>query len=94
MFILRIDHAVSDYDGWKAIFDSDPVDRQRSGVRRYRVMRGVDDPSHVSIDLEFETSGEAEVMLSALREVWDRVSGTVISDPQARIVEVAETREF
>ena len=54
MTILRIEHAVSDYGTWKAAFDSDPAGRAQSGVRRYRIMRPVDDPHYVMIDLEFE----------------------------------------
>jgi hypothetical protein len=31
MPILRIEHAVPDFNGWKRAFDSDPVDRKGSG---------------------------------------------------------------
>ena len=44
MTILRIEHPVRDFDIWKEAFDADPVGRERSGVRRCRVMRPVDDP--------------------------------------------------
>ena len=30
----------------------------------------------------------------ALRVLWERVAGTVMSDPSARIVEPVETREY
>jgi hypothetical protein len=40
MVILRIEHRVSNYGGWKQAFDSDPVDRKGSGVRRYQILRG------------------------------------------------------
>ena len=43
MHILRIEHAVPDFESWKAAFDGDPIGRERSGVRRYRVMRASDD---------------------------------------------------
>ena len=46
------------------------------------------------VDLEFDTESEAEAMLASLRAVWDRVQGTVISDPRARIVDVVETTEY
>jgi hypothetical protein len=36
MHILRIEHPVPNYNAWKAAFDSDPIDREGSGVRRYR----------------------------------------------------------
>jgi len=43
------------------------------------------------IDLDFDTAKEAEALLAALRLIWGRVEGTVISDPKARIVEAVET---
>ena len=51
MYILRIEHPVSDFDGWKKAFDSDPIGREKSGVRRYRVLRPIDDAKYVMIDL-------------------------------------------
>jgi hypothetical protein len=33
MYILRIEHPVPDFEGWKTAFDSDPVGREKSGVR-------------------------------------------------------------
>lgn len=94
MPILRIEHAVPDFEGWKRAFDSDPVGRERSGVRRYQILRSMDDPNYVMIDLEFDTRAEAESLLAAMREVWGRVEGQVMWHPQARIVEIAETREY
>jgi ribosomal protein L35AE/L33A len=94
MTILRIEHPVRDFDIWKEAFDADPVGRERSGVRRYRVMRPVDDPAYVLIDLEFDSSREAEDLLANMRVVWERVSGTIMSDPRARIVESVETLEY
>lgn len=91
MYILRIEHPVSSYDGWKEAFDSDPIGRKRSGVRRYRVMRATDDPNYVMIDLEFDSASEAEAAHTALRELWDRVE--VMHSPQARIVEAVESKE-
>jgi hypothetical protein len=94
MFVLRIEHAVPDWNGWKKAFDSDPVGRQKSGVRRYRILRPMDDPNYVLIDLDFDTAAEAEALLAAMRRVWGRVQGTVMRDPQARIVESVEQREY
>jgi hypothetical protein len=92
--ILRIEHPVFDYEAWKAAFDSDPIGREKSGVRRYQIQRAIDDANHVMIDLEFDTHGEAQAMLAALRVVWDRVAGTIIANPRARIVEPVETRQY
>jgi hypothetical protein len=94
MYILRIEHPVSDFDGWKKAFDSDPVGREKSGVRRYRVLRPIDDPKYIMIDLEFDTTSQANALLAAMRVVWNRVQGKIIFDPRARIVEAVETREY
>jgi len=94
MYILRIEHAVSNFDGWKKAFDSDPVGREKSGVRRYRIMRPVDDPQYIMIDLEFESTSHAEAVLAAMRDVWGRVQGKIIFKLQARIVEAVETKEY
>ncbi len=94
MYILRIEHPVPDFDGWKQAFDSDPVSRENSGVRSYRILRPVDDAHYVMIDLEFDTASQAETLLSALRVVWGRVEGRIMMNPQARIVEAVEIGEY
>ncbi len=94
MILLHIEHPVPDFDGWKAAFDSDPVGRQRSGVRSYRVLRPTDNPNYAIIDLEFDTLDQAEALLAAMQQVWKRVSGTVMQNPQWRISEVVETRTY
>jgi len=91
MYTLRIEHPIYDFEGWKKAFDNDPVSREKSGVRRYQILRPVDDPKYVMIDLEFDTTKQAEALLAAMRAVWGRVQGTIMSNPQARIVEVVET---
>lgn len=93
MAIVHIEHPVLDYDRWKAAFDSDPVGRQKSGVRRYRVARAADDPSLVMIDLELDTLPEAERMLASLQVMWGRVDGVLIHAPKGRVFDVVETQE-
>ncbi len=94
MYTLHIEHPVMDYEAWKKAFEGDPVDRKKSGVRRYRILRPVDDPKYVMIDLEFDTVSQAEELLSAMRAIWGRVAGKIIMDPHTRIVEVMETKEY
>ena len=94
MVILRIEHCVPNYEGWKRAFDSDPADRKGSGVRRYQILRCLDDPNDVMIDLEFDTKPEAEALLNTMRRVWERVEGTIMWNPQAWIIEVAERHEL
>lgn len=95
MAILQIEHSVRDFDAWKAVFDSDPVGRERGGVRRYRVLRPVDDPGYVAVELEFDTVGEAEAFRAALRDLWRGAEAEgLLESPQARIVEVVESKEY
>jgi hypothetical protein len=110
MYILHIEHRVPDYDAWKAAFDSDPIGRERSGVRRYRVMRATDDQSHIMLDLEFDSLDDAEAVKAALGDVeFDsedeaEVVRAALKDPTAapdvtyglrvRINEVVETKEY
>ncbi len=89
---LRIEHEVPEYDGWKRAFDGDPADRKGSGVRRYRVLRPLED--YVLIDLEFDTLAEAEGLLAKMRRVWNGEGQHVMRNPQARLAEVAETKEL
>jgi hypothetical protein len=94
MPILRIEHAVPDFNGWKRAFDGDPVDRKGSGVRRYQVLRSVDDPNYVMIDLEFDSLEDAEGLLNKMRGVWSGEGRNVMRNPQARIVDTVETIEL
>ena len=94
MYILRIEHPVPNFEGWKKAFDSDPVGREKSGVRRYQILRQIDDPNYVMIDLEFGTVSQAEALLAAMRVVWGRVEGTIMMSPQTRIVEAIETKKY
>jgi len=91
---LRIERPVLDVDGWKRAFDCDPVGRKKAGVGRYQVLRSIDDPNYVMIDLEFDTQSEAGTLLAAMREVRSRVEGKVVLDPLARIVESVESKEY
>jgi hypothetical protein len=91
MAILRIQHAVPNFENWKRAFDSDPMDRKKSGVRRYHVFRSVEDPNFVMIDLELDTVAEAERMLERLRQLWAGPGASVMRNPEAWIVEKIES---
>jgi hypothetical protein len=91
---LRIEHAVPDFDAWKRAFDSDPADRRGSGVLRYQVLRSVEDPNLVMIDLEFGSAAEAEGLLDKMQQIWSGPGKAVMKDPRAQIAETVETREL
>lgn len=87
MVVLRVEHRVDSYEAWKQAFDADPLDRRGSGVTGYRILRSVDDPNLVAIDLELRSADEAAVMKLKLAELWTRVD--VMRDPSASAWEIA-----
>ena len=90
MIILRIEHAVPNFEGWKKAFESDPIDRRKAGVHHYRILRPVDNPNYVIIDLEFDNLKQTEEVLAALQNLWGKVEGKVMMNAQTRILEIAE----
>jgi hypothetical protein len=71
-FIITRIH-VGDYDRWRPMFDQDrPQAREKAKVQH--IYRDVDDPSHVFIFLEFESTEHAREAQSRLVEsgVLDR----------------------
>ena len=96
MPILRLEHAISDFDVWKAAFDRDPVRREESGVRGHRVYRPLDDPNYVTVDLEFDDSDTAERFQVALGNLWRsrEAAPALVGTPQVRIVEAVESKTY
>jgi hypothetical protein len=94
MPIVRIEHAVPSFEKWKKVFDSDPVDRRGSGVRRYQILRAQDDPNYVMIDLEFDSLAEAEAFVRTMEQIWGGPGKTVMQNPRARIADRVEVTEL
>ena len=94
MIVLQLEHNVSSYDGWKKAFDSDPIGRKKSGVKRYQVYQSVDDPKYVVIDLYFDSLEESERALKSVKELWSKVQGTVMVNPKARMLNLNESIEL
>ena len=94
MTTLRIEHPVPSFGAWKRAFDADPLRREASGVRRYRVLRPLDDEKFVTVDLDFESLRDAETFRTALEGLWRKVEGTVMESPRVRVFDVIESREF
>ncbi len=94
MILLHIEHTTLTFDAWKTSFDSYATLRQQSGVRRYRVSRPIDNPNFAMIDLELDGVSDAESLLTAVQQVWQRFGGTLIKDPQWRICEVVEAKDL
>ncbi|MGH8829103.1 MAG: hypothetical protein ACRDVZ_16185 [Jiangellaceae bacterium] len=95
MHTLRIEHSIRDFDAWRESFDRDPLGRERSGVRRYRVQRPIDDANYVAIDLDFDGATDAQNFLDELNKMWPRAEASgLIGSPQVRIVETVESTEY
>ena len=92
MIILRVQHSVPDFESWKQAFDSDPMDRKGSGVRRYYAYRAVADPNLVMVDLELGTRAEADRLLEKLRQLWAGPGGAVMKNPEAWVIEEFESK--
>ena len=96
MTILHIEHQINNFDTWKKAFDSDPIGRERSGVRSYQVLRPIDDPNYVMIDLEFDNVKTTEEFLTSLREMWRSAAAApaLVGSPQTHIVEAVESMKY
>jgi hypothetical protein len=90
---LHIEHAVTNFDAWSTAFGRFAGLRQQSGVRQQRVQRPVDDPTYVVIDLDFDTTSQAESFLRFLQaNVWPSADNApaLIGTPQTRILELTQ----
>lgn len=89
---VRIQHMVPDFERWKRVFDSDPMDRKGSGVTRYHIYRSVNEPNLVLIDLELDTLAESTTFLERLEQLWAGPGGAVMQNAQALIVDTVESK--
>jgi len=90
MITLRIEHKIANYDGWKRAFDSDPINRKESGVKRYRVYRPADDDLFIIIELDFDNLEQAQSTQAALNRMFGNIDGKIIFGPQTKILNVVE----
>ncbi len=91
---VLIQHTVGDFAAWKEMFDSDPLDRRGSGVRRYTVLRSASDPNQVVIDLELDTVEQAEAMRARLLDLWAGPASRMLREAGATVLEVVESVEL
>lgn len=93
MHVLRIEYSVPDFDEWKKVFDSDPADRKAAGVFGYEILRSVEDPNHVAINLQFGTLDQARGFLASVERIWENMGADAIRNPDASIAEHVEYRQ-
>ena len=92
MSTLHIEHAIIDFDLWKAAFGRFAEFRKQSGVLRHRIQRPVGDPNYVVIDLDFDSPAEAQRFLAFLHaKVWSTQenSPALAGTPQTKILQPA-----
>jgi hypothetical protein len=96
MNILHIENTVRDFDEWKAVFDKFDRFRADKGMRSYRMLRQIDDPNKVSVDLEFDTVEAATAFRGALEQIrqtpQSRAQLVAHSEPQ--LYDVVEHRQL
>ena len=88
MTILMIEYHVEDFNRWKGVFDSDPMDRTSYGVVKHWIYRDPEDPAHHMLGMEFATAEQTKEFREALAPMWE-VSGA----RHAWILEQAEEVE-
>lgn len=92
MQTIRIEHAISDFEVWRAAFDRDPLGRSAIGIRHHRIYRPPDDPNYVIVELDVETPEVVEAILSAAGELWESAgeSPALTSKPTVKVLELIE----
>ena len=80
-----------DYEGWKRMFDSDPVGRKEV-AKGHRVMRGVDDPNEVFVRVDFDSVDEAQAFRERLLASNALDNVTIVKEPT--VVDVADEATY
>lgn len=85
MIVAAIQHPVTDYDKWKAVFDTFPP--TAGGALFARVNRSVDDPNLIAVVAGFETLEAAQSFLDnpELKEKMEEAG--VAGEPRIEIYE-------
>jgi hypothetical protein len=94
MVTLRIEHAIQDYEIWKAAFDRFAAARATAGVRGFAVRLPVDDHKHLMLDLEFDGPDGAQAFAAFLEQhVWSSPASApaLAGVPRTRILDLVRT---
>ncbi|HSK17340.1 MAG TPA: hypothetical protein VK915_14380 [Gaiellaceae bacterium] len=95
MRTLRLELTLSDYERWKEAFDNDPVGRREHGVQAHRILRSLDDPNFVVVDLELDDGEQADSLRAALTDLWDRAGDAIgMQAGTARLFERVESKDY
>jgi hypothetical protein len=94
MATLHIENVVRDFDSWKSAFDKYDNMRRDKGVRSYRLTRQHDDPSKVTVDLDFDSVTRAEEFCEVLAKIWQspQSQAELVSHSAPQLVDLVEAR--
>jgi hypothetical protein len=78
---------VGDYEQWKQMFDADPP-KAREHASGYRVLRGIDEPGTVVVEVEFPTEaaareGQRRLIDSGVLERFKHAGPTIVEQADA-----------
>lgn len=94
MTTVHIENTVHDFAAWKTVFDKFERFRVEKGMRGYRMSRLVEDPNHVTIDLDFDSVETATAFRSALERIWStpQSQAQLAAHGTLRLYDVVEER--
>lgn len=90
MTSLHIEHPITDLAAWTTAFSALAEVRCQAGVRAEQVRHPIGDPNFVVLDLEFDSTDQAEAFLHFLQsQVWavPENSPALAGTPEAKILE-------
>jgi len=90
---LHIEHAITDLETWTIAFTSFDQIRRQAGVTAETIRHPAGDNNFVVIDLEFDTTEEAQSFLEFLKsQVWavPENSPALAGAPEAKVLEPVE----
>jgi len=96
MATLRVEHAINDYQTWQQAFDGFAEARAAAGVRGFTIRQPADDPKYLTLDLEFDTAGQAEAFAGFLHQrVWSSPASSpgLAGAPHTRILELRRSED-
>ncbi len=91
MAFMLMAFEVEDFDGWKKVFDSDPVGRKEV-AKGHRIFRGVDNPNQVFVSTEYASADEAKSLRDRLLASGVLDNFTVKIEPT--VTELADSAQY
>lgn len=86
---LHIEHRITDYPTWRSAFDRFADARRTAGVTAHRIRMDKADDRSVVIDLDFDTTEQAQAFADFLRRtVWASPENApaLVGAPETRLL--------